>query len=92
MSERGLRLSHEKTSLTPVQDGFDFLGQRVRRYRNGKVLLKPSQRNVRTFLNKIRETIRGAGRSMSAGELIQELTPKIKGWALYHRHASSKRT
>jgi RNA-directed DNA polymerase len=92
LAERGLRLSHEKTSLTHVEDGFDFLGQRVRRYRNGKVLLKPSKRNVRTFLNKIRATIQGAGRSMSAGELIQELTPKIKGWALYHRHASSKRT
>jgi RNA-directed DNA polymerase len=56
------------------------------------VLLKPSKRNVRTFLSQIRATIREAGRSMTAGELIQELTPKIKGWALYHRHASSKRT
>src|SRR5262249_49607005 len=92
LSERGLRLSHEKTKLTPVEDGFDFLGQNVRRYRHGKVVLKPSRRNVRTFLNRIRDTIRGAGRSRTAGELIQELTPKIQGWALYHRHASSKRT
>src|SRR5262249_44408316 len=92
LSERGLRLSHEKTKLTHVQDGFDFLGQNVRRYRNGKGLLKPSRRSVRTLLNGIRETIRGAGRSMTAGELIVELTPKIQGWALDHRHASSKRT
>jgi RNA-directed DNA polymerase len=92
LAQRGLRLSHEKTKLTQVEDGFDFLGQNVRRYRNGKVLLKPSRRNIHTFLNRIRETIRGAGRSMSAGELIQELTPQIQGWALYHRHASSKRT
>jgi len=75
-----------------VQDGFDFLGQNVRRHRSGKVLLKPSRRNVGTFLNQIRQTIRDAGRSMTAGELIRELTPKIQGWALYHRHASSKRT
>jgi RNA-directed DNA polymerase len=92
LAERGLRLSHEKTKVTHVESGFDFLGQNVRRYRNGKVLLKPSRRNVRTFLDGIRETIQVAGRSMSAGELIQELTPKIRGWALYHRHASSKRT
>jgi RNA-directed DNA polymerase len=92
LSERGLRLSHEKTSITHVEDGFDFLGQNVRRYGNGKVLLKPSKRNVRTFLNGIREVIRGAGGSMSAGQLIAALTPKIRGWALYHRHASSKRT
>jgi RNA-directed DNA polymerase len=92
LSERGLRLSHEKTTLTQVEDGFDFLGQNVRRYPNGKVLLKPSRRNVRTFLTQIREIIRETGRSMTAGELIGELTPKIQGWALYHRHASSQRT
>jgi RNA-directed DNA polymerase len=92
LAERGLRLSHEKTSVTHVQDGFDFLGQNVRRYGNGKVLLRPSKRNVRTFLNGVREVIRGAGRAMSAGELIEALTPKIRGWALYHRHASSART
>ena len=72
--ERGLRLSHEKTSITHVRDGFDFLGQNVRRYGNGKVLLKPSKRNVRTFLNGIREVIQGTGGSMSAGELIEALT------------------
>src|SRR5262249_19566162 len=92
LAERGLRLAHEKTSRTPVEDGVDFLGQRVRRYRNGTGLLKPSQRNRRTFLSRIRETSRGIGRSMSAGEWIQELTPKIQGWAWYHRQASSKRT
>jgi RNA-directed DNA polymerase len=92
LSERGLRLSHEKTKRTPVQDGFDFLGQNVRRYRHGNVLLKPSRRNVRTFLTQLREIIRETGRSMTAGERIGELTPKIQGWALYHRHASSKRT
>jgi RNA-directed DNA polymerase len=92
LSRRGLRLSHEKTGITHVEDGFDLLGQNVRRYRNGKVLLRPSRRSVRTLLSRVRETSRGAGRSMTAGELIEELAPKIKGWALYHRHASSKRT
>jgi RNA-directed DNA polymerase len=92
LSERGLRLSHEKTSITHVEDGFDFLGQRIRRYPSGKVLLRPSRRSVKTFLTKVRQLIREEGRSLTAGELIQALTPKIQGWALYHRHASSKRT
>ena len=39
---RGLELSHEKTRITHVEEGFDFLGQNVRRYRCGKVLTKPS--------------------------------------------------
>ena len=64
---RGLELSHEKTQITHIEDGFDFLGQNVRRYRCGKVLTKPSRQSVKTFLAKIRETIDGSG-SQTAGE------------------------
>jgi RNA-directed DNA polymerase len=90
LSERGLELSHEKTSITQVDRGFDFLGQTVRRYHDGKVLLKPSRRSVKTFLSKIQQTIDKAG-SVTAGQLIQRLNQQIKGWTMYHRHAASKR-
>jgi RNA-directed DNA polymerase len=91
LKERGLELSHEKTQITHVEQGFDFLGQHVRRYRCGKVLIKPSSRNVTTFLTKIQETIDGSG-SLTAGEMIRRLNQQIKGWTMYHRYASSKRT
>jgi RNA-directed DNA polymerase len=91
LKERGLELSHEKTRITHVEDGFDFLGQNVRRYRCGKVLTKPSASNVKTFLTKIRETIDRSG-SQTAGGMIQRLNQQIKGWAMYHRYAASKRT
>jgi RNA-directed DNA polymerase len=91
LKERGLELSHEKTQITHVEHGFDFLGQNVRRYRNGKVLIKPSSRNVQTFLTQIRETIQNSG-SQTAGEMIQRLNQQIKGWTMYHRYASSQRT
>jgi RNA-directed DNA polymerase len=91
LKQRGLELSHEKTRITHVEEGFDFLGQNVRRYRCGKVLLKPSSRNVKTFLAKIQETIDRSG-SQTAGELIRRLNQQIKGWTMYHRYASSKRT
>jgi RNA-directed DNA polymerase len=91
LKERGLELSHEKTSITHVDDGFDFLGQNVRRY-GTKVLLKPSRKNVKAFLTKIDEIIQHQGGYLTAGNLIQQLNPKIRGWALYHRHASSART
>ena len=91
LKQRGLELSHEKTQITHVEEGFDFLGQNVRRYRCGKVLLKPSSRNVKTFLAKIQETIDRSG-SLTAGELIRRLNQQIKGWTMYHRYASSKRT
>jgi RNA-directed DNA polymerase len=92
LAERGLELSHEKTSITHIEDGFDFLGQNVRRYPNGKVLLKPSRKNVRTFLGKIKDTLRNYGSRVSVGELVIRLNQQIQGWALYHRHASSKGT
>jgi RNA-directed DNA polymerase len=91
LKERGLELSHEKTQITHVEEGFDFLGQNVRRYHCGKVLTKPSSQNVKTFLSKIKETIDNSG-SMTAGELIQRLNQQIKGWTMYHRYAASKRT
>jgi RNA-directed DNA polymerase len=91
LKERGLELSHEKTQITHVEDGFDFLGQNVRRYRDGTVLTKPSKRSVQTFLTKIRETIDRSG-SQTAGEMIRRLNQQIKGWTMYHRYAASKRT
>jgi RNA-directed DNA polymerase len=91
LKERGLELSHEKTQITHIEQGFDFLGQNVRRYRCGKVLTKPSSPNVKTFLAKIRETIDGSGRQ-TAGEMIRRLNQQIKGWTMYHRYAASKRT
>jgi RNA-directed DNA polymerase len=91
LSERGLELSHEKTSITHVDDGFNFLGQNIRRY-GTKVLLMPSHQNVRAFLAKINAVIQQEGGYLTAGQLIGRLNPKIRGWALYHRHASSART
>jgi len=72
LAERGLELSHEKTRITHIKDGFDFLGQTVRRFRCGKILIKPSKRSVKTFLTKIQETIDNSG-DMAAGDLIERL-------------------
>ena len=88
--ERGLELSPEKTRLTHITDGFDFLGQNIREY-NGTVLCKPSQKNVKTFLTHIREVIKDNAQA-TTGHLIAILNPKIRGWAAYHQHASSKKT
>jgi RNA-directed DNA polymerase len=91
LQERGLELSPKKTVITHVEHGFDFLGQNVRRYPNGKLLIKPSKKNVKTFLDGIRRIIKAA-HGMSAADLIDQLNPKIRGWANYHRHVVSKRT
>src|SRR5262249_26717639 len=64
---------------------------RVRRYRNRKLLTKPSKKNIKTFLDGIRKTVKAA-LGWPAADLINELNPKIRGWANYHRHVVSKRT
>ena len=91
LQERGLELSPAKTVITHVEKGFDFLGQNVRKYPNGKLLIKPSKKNVKTFLGGIRKTIKAA-LGISAADLIHKLNPKIRGWANYHRHVVSQRT
>lgn len=90
LQERGLELSPAKTVITHVEKGFDFLGQNVRKYPNGKVLIKPSKKNSKTFLDGIRGNIKAA-LGMSAADLIHWLNPKIRGWSNYHRHVVSKR-
>jgi RNA-directed DNA polymerase len=90
LAARGLELSQEKTKITHISEGFDFLGQNVRKY-DGKLLIKPSARNVKAFLDKIRETIR-VNRSAKQETLIELLNPMIRGWANYHRHVVAKKT
>jgi len=90
LQPRGLELSPTKTVITHVEQGFDFLGQNVRKYPNGKLLIRPSKKNVKVFLDGIRKIIKAAF-GMSAAELIDWLNPKIRGWANYHRHVVSKR-
>ena len=89
LRERGLLLSPEKTQITHISEGFDFLGQNVRKYK-GKLLIKPSKKNVQAFLTKIRSII-SENRTAKQQNLIGLLNPVIKGWADYHRHAVSKR-
>lgn len=90
LAARGLELSTEKTSVTHIDTGFDFLGQNVRKY-DGKLLITPSKTNVATFLANIREVVK-AHKTTTAGNLVRLLNPKIKGWAMYHRHICAKRT
>jgi RNA-directed DNA polymerase len=90
LAERGLELSPEKTSITHLTRGFDFLGQNVRRYPNGKLLIKPSRKSIKALLAKVKEIVRKhLGRTVHA--LITNLNPVIRGWANYHRHVVSKR-
>lgn len=90
LHQRGLSLSEEKTRIVRIEDGFNFLGQNIRKY-NGKLLIKPAKESVQAFLQDIRGTIR-KHRGTSAVAMIGQLNPKIRGWANYHRHVASSTT
>ncbi|PNE59859.1 maturase [Paraburkholderia fungorum] len=85
---RGLELSDEKTRVTHIADGFDFLGQNVRKY-GGKLLIKPANKSAKALLEKVREIVK-QNRSATQTNLILQLNPVIRGWAMYHRHVVSK--
>ena len=94
LGKRGLKLSAEKTCITHIEDGFDFLGHRIRKYKRGsryQLLSTPSPKNIQTFLNKVRAVIKDQA-TASAHHLIIQLNPIIRGWANYHRHGASKAT
>lgn len=95
LAKRGLLLSEQKTKVTHIKEGFDFLGQNVRKYRlgnpNEKLLIKPSVKNVKTFKRKVKSMIIKL-RTAKQHEVIGILNPIIQGWANYHRHIVAKET
>lgn len=90
LKERGLELSMEKTKISHIDDGFEFLGFNLRKY-NGKLLIKPAKKGMKTFLSNIRKTIKSK-QAATAEQLIHILNPKIQGWANHYRSCVAKRT
>ena len=91
LQERGLTLSDEKTVITHINDGFDFLGKTIRKF-NGKLLIKPSKKSIHSLLDRVRHLVKTEGRQLSAVGLIRRLNPIIRGWANAHRHVVAKQT
>ncbi|MCB1116557.1 MAG: group II intron reverse transcriptase/maturase [Chlamydiia bacterium] len=89
LSERGLTLSIEKTKITHIENGFDFLGQTVRKYKR-KLIIKPSQKSIKRLIERIRSFLR-KNRTETQEMVIKFLTPQIRGWAYYHRHICARK-
>jgi len=54
LKERGLELSQEKTNISHVEEGFNFLGFNSYQFK-GKFLINPQKEKVKTFLKNIRK-------------------------------------
>lgn len=90
LATRGLQLSLEKTKITHIDNGFDFLGFNIRKY-NGKLLIKPAKKNVLAFIENSRSIIRTAI-AWNTESLIKLLNARVRGWSYYYRHGVAKRT
>lgn len=90
MAERGLELAEEKTRITHITEGFDFLGQNVRKY-DTALMIKPAKKSIKSLLDKVRGIIEGS-KAVTQEMLIRLLNPVIRGWAMYHRHVVAKQT
>ena len=90
LTPRGLELSEQKTVITHIDKGFNFLGHTVRKF-GDKLLTAPAKSNLQNLLDKIRLCIHSA-LGLNQEVLLRQLNPIIRGWANYYRHGASKRT
>ena len=90
-----LTLSPEKTAITHVDDGFDFIGWRVKRVsrpeRASVAITFPSDRALGDIKHRIKTLTKSNMVNLSLDELIRALNPKLRGWTNYHRHDAAKR-
>jgi RNA-directed DNA polymerase len=88
LKQRGLTLSEEKTLITQIHHGFDFLGWNFRKY-NGTLRVKPTKTSRKNAADRIRDTIKKYPTAKQE-MVIWRLNPIITGWATYHRHVAAK--
>ena len=87
LNKRGLSLSQEKTKISHISKGFDFLGFNIRLYeskKRHKLLIKPSKKSLTKFRHKLKSTWKRV-RGTPITNVISKLNPILKGWANYYR-------
>jgi RNA-directed DNA polymerase len=90
LAARGVKLSRTKTAITHISQGFDFLGQTLRKYERPQG--KPAKRRIPPSKASL-QAIKARGKALckqstgsTPAQLIGTLNPVIRGWANYHRH------
>jgi RNA-directed DNA polymerase len=97
LAPMGLRLSEEKTKLTHIDDGIDFLGWRIQRHRKKGtnrryIYWYPSRKAVRAITGKIKMLCRRMDTNQPLDALLRQLNPALRGWCAYFRPGMSART
>ena len=87
---RGLAFNEAKTRIVPVTEGFDFLGFNLRRYPNGKLLIKPGATAIKRLRNRLAKELR-ALRGANVAAVLAKIVPITRGWVAYYRTVVSAR-
>ncbi|MBY6836806.1 group II intron reverse transcriptase/maturase [Clostridium cagae] len=94
LKKRGLTLAEDKTKITHISDGFDFLGFNVKQYKTVRgvtLLIKPSKSSVKKVKQHIKEIFKRY-RGNKVGVIINQLNPIIRGTGNYWSSSVSKDT
>ena len=90
LEPRGLAFNEAKTRIVPVTEGFDFLGFNLRRYPNGKLLIKPGATAIKRLRNRLAKEFR-ALRGANVAAVLAKIVPITRGWVAYYRTVVSAR-
>lgn len=93
LNKRGLTLAEDKTKVTHIEEGFDFLGFNLKQYKTQKgmkLLIKPSKASVKKAKETIRNTFKQL-RGKPVRDLIMKLNPIIRGIGNYWSSEVSKK-
>lgn len=93
--ELRMELSADKTLVTHVDEGFDFLGHHIRRrpWKGKKVAMTyPSKKSLEAIKNKVKTLTTRSTTYHSLQSLLICLNPVLRGWATYFRYDASKST
>jgi RNA-directed DNA polymerase len=86
----GLRLSEDKTLVTHIEKGLDFLGWRIQRHRKRGtsrryVYVYPAKKAVQAAKRKIKMLCRQVGPNQSLDDLLRRVNSMLRGWCGYFK-------
>lgn len=90
LKESGLTLLEEKTKITHIDEGFDFLGFNIRKHQ-GTLLITPTKESLKRLSAKTK-AIMDANKAIKQESLIRLLNPVIRGWANYYKSCAAGQT
>lgn len=88
LADRGLTLSEEKTKVSHISDGFNFLGFNARKF-NNKLLIQPEDGKTRALLNKVKDFL-DRHRGIPFHVMLSKLNRIVRGWAHAYRRVVAK--